>query len=160
MTPPPPDDPERDAPQPHRGGRPPHQPTAERRRQARAMALRGIPHRHIAAVLGVSEPTLRKHYGAELAEGMAEGASWAADRIRDLAERGHWGALKQMAAVYLDWSDRVDLRHAGADGGTLELRHYLAIPEDQRRAALEALAGRVLGPGAESPAPEDGFEPE
>jgi hypothetical protein len=68
------------------GGRPPHQPTAERRRQARAMALRGIPHRHIAAIIGVAEHTLRKYYGPELTAGMADGAVWTADRIRGLAE--------------------------------------------------------------------------
>jgi len=146
------------------GGRPPHQPTAERCRQARAMAMRGIPHRHIAAIIGVAEHTLRKHYAAELAAGMADGAVWTADRIRDLAEKGHWGALKQMAAIYLDWSDKVDHRVSGPDGGPLQAEGssgYFSIPEDQRLAALETMLARLKETArVTANAAADGFEPQ
>jgi hypothetical protein len=143
------------------GGRPPHQPTAERRKQARAMALRGIPHRHIAAVIGVAEHTLRKHYAAELAAGMADGAVWTADRIRALAEKGHWPALKQMAAIYLDWTDKVDHRVTAPDGGPLQAEGYFSIPEDQRLAALETMLARLKETArVRIDAAADGFEPE
>ncbi len=143
------------------GGRPPHQPTAERCRQARAMALRGIPHRHIAAIIGVAEHTLRKHYATELAEGMADGAVWTADRIRSLAEKGHWPALKQMAAIYLDWSDKVDHRVTGPDGGPLQAERYFSIPQDQRLAAMETMLARLKETArVTADAAADGFEPE
>ncbi len=143
------------------GGRPPHQPTAERCRQARAMALRGIPHRHIAAIIGVAEHTLRKHYATELAEGMADGAVWTADRIRSLAEKGHWPALKQMAAIYLDWSDKVDHRVTGPDGGPLQAERYFSIPQDQRFAAMETMLARLKETARVTiNAAADGFEPE
>ena len=143
------------------GGRPPHQPTAERCRQARAMAMRGIPHRHIAAIIGVAEHTLRKHYAAELAAGMAEGAVWTADKIRALAEKGHWGALKQMAAIYLDWSDKVVHRVTGPDGGPLQADGFSSIPQDQRLAAMEAILARLKTTArVTADAAADGFEPE
>jgi transcription initiation factor TFIIIB Brf1 subunit/transcription initiation factor TFIIB len=41
------------------------------RRCVEAMAGAGVPQREIAAVLAVTEPTLRKHYGAELRRGAA-----------------------------------------------------------------------------------------
>ncbi len=143
------------------GGRPPHQPTAERCRQVRAMALRGIPHRHIAAVIGVAEHTLRKHYAVELAAGMAEGAVWTADRIRGLAEKGHWGALKQMAAIHLDWSDKVDHRVTGPDGGPLQAEGFFSIPQDQRLAAMETMLARLKETArVTANAAADGFEPQ
>ena len=143
------------------GGRPPHQPTAERCSQVRAMAMRGIPHRHIAAIIGIAEHTLRKHYATELAAGMAEGAVWTADKIRALAEKGHWGALKQMAAIYLDWSDKVDHRVTAPDGGPLQADGYFSIPQDQRLAAMEAMLARLKETArVTADAAADGFEPE
>ncbi len=146
------------------GGRPPHQPTAEQRRQAHAMALRGIPHRHIAAIIGVAEGTLRKHYATELAAGMADGAVWVADRIRGLAEKGHWPALKQMAAIYLDWSDKVDHRVTGPDGEPLRVEGYFGIPgvpEEQDLAVMEAILARLKETArVTANAAADGFEPQ
>ena len=47
-------------------GRPPHAPTEKDRKTVEAMASYGVPQDEIALVLGVSLPTLRRHYGAVL----------------------------------------------------------------------------------------------
>ena len=52
-----------------KGGRPPHQPTEASRRQVRALAAYGIPQDEIATVVGISKPTLEKHYREELDNG-------------------------------------------------------------------------------------------
>ena len=142
-------------------GRPEHEPTEDQRRQVKTMADGGVPHRHIAAIIGVAEGTLRKHYAAELAEGMARGAVWTANKVRSLAEAGHWGALKQMTSFYLDWSDKTDHRVTGPDGGPLRAEGFSSIPEDQRLAAMEAILARLKETArVTADAAADGFEPE
>ena len=128
------------------GGRPEHEPTEDQRRQVKTMADGGIPHRHIAAIIGIAETTLRKHYETELALGMANGAVWTSGKVRKLAEAGHWGALKQMTSFYLDWSDKTDHRVTGPDGGPLQAEGYFSIPgvpEEQDLAAMEAILARL-----------------
>lgn len=56
---------------PNRGGRPAHQPTDKDRKMVEAVSGFGIPQDKIASVLGVSVPTLLKHYDAELRRGAA-----------------------------------------------------------------------------------------
>ena len=148
-------------PGPSEGGRPPHAASDENRRQVKTMADGGVPHRHIAAIIGVAEGTLRKHYAAELAEGMARGAVWTANKVRSLAEAGHWGALKQMTSFYLDWSDKPDHRVTAPDGGPLQAEGYFSIPEDQRLAALDTMLARLKETArVRIDAAADGFEPE
>ena len=52
-------------------GRPPLKPTATQRQRVRIAAGAGVPHFEIAAALGISQPSLRKHFAAELHEGAA-----------------------------------------------------------------------------------------
>lgn len=47
-------------------GRPSHEPTSQLREQVKTMAGLGVPDYDIAKVVGVSPPTLRKHYAEEL----------------------------------------------------------------------------------------------
>jgi hypothetical protein len=49
--------------------RPAHEPTEESRRTVKAMAAFGIPHIDIARALGISAPTMRRHYRGELQSG-------------------------------------------------------------------------------------------
>ena len=53
------------------GGRPPHQPTEEARRQVQRMAGDGLTHAQIARVMRLGETTLKRHYPEELARGAA-----------------------------------------------------------------------------------------
>lgn len=55
--------------EPKSAGRPPHVPTDQTRRQVEMMVSFANTQEQIAAILGITEPTLRKHYEAELAIG-------------------------------------------------------------------------------------------
>ena len=55
-----------------RTGRPAFKPSAEQRRKVRAAAAAGVPKLKIAELIGVSGPTLKKHFAADLAKLEAE----------------------------------------------------------------------------------------
>ncbi len=55
-----------------KGGRPPHQPTEATRKQVKALSAYGIPQEEIGKVIGVSKPTLEKHYRDELDRAQSE----------------------------------------------------------------------------------------
>ncbi len=57
---------------PKLNGRPAHCPSPENRNQVATMANFGVPHDDIAQSLGISAPTLRKHYRAELDRAAAQ----------------------------------------------------------------------------------------
>lgn len=52
-----------------------HRPTDESRTLVRELVIAGCPQDHVATRLGISKPTLHKHYRAELDEGV-----WEANR--------------------------------------------------------------------------------
>ena len=53
-------------------GRPPFEPTDYQRKQVTTMAGYGMTHEQIAKVIGVSAPTVSKHFETELEEGLAK----------------------------------------------------------------------------------------
>lgn len=64
-----------------RGGRPPHQPTEATRKQVKALAAYGIPQEEIGRVIGVSKPTLERHYREELDRGELEANAKVAESL-------------------------------------------------------------------------------
>ena len=64
-----------------------HKPTVETRKLAEGAAIAGIPQPTIAKALGITKPTLTKHYGDELRNGAigfkAEIGNAMADGVRD-----------------------------------------------------------------------------
>lgn len=63
------------------GGRPRFEPNAQQRRTVRALAGYGIPHRSIAEVVGITGPTLRKHFRLELDTAEAEANAKVAESL-------------------------------------------------------------------------------
>jgi hypothetical protein len=55
-----------------KGGRPPHTPTETTSKQVERMAAIGLPETDIATVIGITAPTLRRHYRKELDIGLAK----------------------------------------------------------------------------------------
>ena len=53
-------------------GRPQFQPTPDQRETCSTLAAGRMPEEDIAAAFGISRPTLRKHFAAELTTGAAE----------------------------------------------------------------------------------------
>jgi hypothetical protein len=54
------------------GGHPPHAPTQKLRDTVESLAGGGLPQRDIATLIGISPPTLRRHYAQELLIGSAK----------------------------------------------------------------------------------------
>lgn len=71
-----------------------HEPTEQTRANVKSMAGFGTPQSDIASNIGVSEPTLRKHYRAELDTGAAEANAMVGQYLFSLASGR---ALRQQA---------------------------------------------------------------
>ena len=137
-------------------GRPAHEPTAESRRQVEAMAVRFLSRKGIAAVIGIGQDALRKYYAEELEVGDAKAELNVRTGLYKAAKKGNVQALIHLSKTKLGDSEKVQHEHSGPNGGSVQ--HFLAMPADQRRAHLEALAARVLAPPPDDAA--DGFETE
>ncbi len=64
-----------------KGGRPPHEPTEATRRQVKALAAYGIQQDEIGRVIGISKPTLEKHYRDELDRAEVEANAKVAESL-------------------------------------------------------------------------------
>jgi len=69
-------------------GRPEHQRTPEGSNTVRALTAYGIPQDRIAGILGISEPTLRKHYWREIETGLDEANAAVAESLFNVATKG------------------------------------------------------------------------
>src|ERR671916_3535222 len=81
-----------------RTGRPPHEPTEATRRQVRALAAYGIPQDEIGKVIGISKPTLERHYREELDRGEVEANAKVAESLFRKATGD--GAQSVTAAIF------------------------------------------------------------
>ncbi len=68
-----------------KGGRPPHEPNEKTRSQVKTLAAMGIEVPDIVKVIGLSAPTLRKHYKHELQTGKIEANAKVAGTLYKLA---------------------------------------------------------------------------
>lgn len=75
-------------------GRPPHEPTAERRNVVQVMHANGIPIRIIAKALSIDAKTLRKWYRADLRDASLEVEASMGAAIVKAGQDGAWGAAK------------------------------------------------------------------
>ena len=66
---------------PGKPGRRPHSPSETARKQVRALAAYGVPQDEIGKVIGVSKPTLEKHYREELDRAALEANARVAESL-------------------------------------------------------------------------------
>jgi hypothetical protein len=76
-----------------RNGRPPHQPSAETRSIVKRLAAQGNSRDDIAVAMGITRPTLLKHYYPELVDGYALGKVANTKRLHEAAARGSVAAM-------------------------------------------------------------------
>lgn len=95
-----------------------HQPTAENRRVVWIMSATGIPRADIATALGITQPTLRKHYADELKTGKLQANANVAGRLYAEAMRGHVRAQMFWLRCQAGWAERAEI--SGPDGGAIE----------------------------------------
>ncbi len=99
------------------GGRPPHEPTEERRKYVRSLAAYGTPHPQIARVLDIHEQTLRLHYRDELDLSAIEANAKVAETLfRQATREGNTTAAIWWTKSRMGWKERQELQHTGKDG--------------------------------------------
>lgn len=136
----------------NKGGRPPHKPTAETRKQVESMAGFGIPEKDIGRSIGISDVTLRKHYREELDMGTVKANSAVAQSLYKKATGD--GASSVTAAIFwlktrAGWKETFVNEHSGPDGGPIEVSD-----------ARERINRRIAGLAARSGSREDTGGPE
>lgn len=135
-------------PEPGKGGRPPHAPSGENRRQVRYLASRLMPQEAIAAVLGICDDTLRKHCEAELREGEGRGCLKVAESLDKLLEAGGEKAILQPHAGQAE-ADRDAQARARGHGQGRRTAHRPGPHGDGRGCAAQAAAEIREAPGEE-----------
>lgn len=125
-----------------------HVPTPYTRRQAEMLVAYGLRQPEIAAVIGVSEDTLKKHYEHELEYGKAKATAIAAHRLFDIATRGE-GRESVTALIFwlktrAGWSESMgtlDVNHRG----TVQHEHTALSHEDRAARLLQVFAAGSAG---------------
>jgi AcrR family transcriptional regulator len=113
-------------------GRPQFEPTESRRGRVMRLIDEGLPQRAIAAQLGCTQPTLRRHFRAELAEGQA--------RRRAAAEAALQRAEAEVVAARLALTELLNGPSPASRDGLSRLREDLA---GAAAAFIDAHKGRL-----------------
>lgn len=117
----------------NKGGRPAHEPTAENRKQVETMAGYGITEPDIAMSLGISKPTLTKHYRRELDMGHIKANSAIAQALFKKATSD--GSQSVTAAIFwaktrMGWKETNVHEHSSPDGTMSPTRIEITAPDD------------------------------
>lgn len=102
--------------------RPSHQPSDKTRAQVEALVACGIPQEEIGNLLGISVPTLGKHYEAELRDGLVKANARVANNLFRMATgqgREALGAACFWLKTRAGWRETMHVNHGGHDGGRL-----------------------------------------
>ena len=142
----------------HAGGRPKFEPTEKQRGQVEAMAACGIPQVQIAEAIGISQPTLLRHFRQELDVGLTKVKVHVSNFIVNSIV-GKDGGLKDerarvtlaifFAKTRMGWVETFRHRHEGAEDGpaikVLDVRERITRKLD-RIAAGSAADGNPEAP--------------
>lgn len=143
----------------HPGGRPPWAPSAHDRQQVELMIACGIPEDLIAAVLGTSAPTLRKHCAAEIASAgtkvKARVGQFIVASILGLGggvkdDRARATLAMFFAKTRMGWRETSAVELSGPDGKPIETRGGASA---ELISELDRIAKRLAG-GKAGEAPE------
>jgi DNA-binding transcriptional regulator YdaS (Cro superfamily) len=107
-------------PKPRKPHRPPHEPTDKDRLTVKVMVGGGLDQTAIAGVLGISKPTLRKHYKREIAMAANEAHGMVSASLYRMATAGKNVA----AAIWWEktrrgFSETMRVENTGPDGGAI-----------------------------------------
>ena len=92
---------------PAKRGRPAFAPTPMQRETVKLMVAGGIQQPAIAGVLGISEPTLRRHFRKEIANGAAEVALIVVAAHLKRIRAGDMRAIEWWEKARMGWRERV-----------------------------------------------------
>lgn len=128
-------------------GAPAHVPTEETRQKAQYLAGLGVPHEHIAVLVGLSDDkTLREHYADELKKGKAQANAKATQMLFQKVEKGDLGATIFWLKAQAGWREKQEMIHTGPDGGP--------VGAEALAGAMEMFLGALFNGGSLPPAPK------
>jgi len=90
------------------------------------MVAYGINHDQIAAIIGVSDETLRKYYRDALDYGKSKAVERVANSLFDTAVSGDVQAQKFFLSSRAGWSEKQTHEVSGKDGEALKVEHTYA----------------------------------
>jgi hypothetical protein len=105
-----------------RMGRPPHEPTEERKRLVKALAGVGVRHEDISVKLGITPDTLVKHYSHELAEGRIEANAAVAQTLFQQAKAGNITAAIFWMKTRAQWRESHHLEVSGDQDNPMQMK--------------------------------------
>jgi hypothetical protein len=97
-----------------------HVPTDKTREQVLSASGLGLPQLQIAALLGISDVTLRKHYEKELAVGKATASAQIAKSLYNKAVAGDTTAAIWWTKAQMGWGETNTTKVGNIDGTPLE----------------------------------------
>lgn len=97
-----------------------HVPTDKTREQVLSASGLGLPQVQIAALLGISDVTLRKHYEKELAVGKATASAQVAKSLYNKAITGDTTAAIWWTKAQMGWGETNTTKVGNIDGTPLE----------------------------------------
>lgn len=97
-----------------------HVPTDKTREQVLSASGLGLPQIQIAALLGISDVTLRKHYEKELAVGKATASAQVAKSLYNKAITGDTTAAIWWTKAQMGWGETNTTKVGNIDGTPLE----------------------------------------
>lgn len=95
-------------------GRPPYQKNGADAERIERMAAYGITHDQIAAIVGISDETLRKYYRDELDLGKAKTVEKVANSLVDVAVSGDVAAQKFFLSSRAGWAEKQQQELSGS----------------------------------------------
>ena len=101
-------------------GRPQFHPTNEQRDQCATLSAGRMPEEAIAAVFGITRPTLHKHFAAELTQGAAERTAAVLLALYEMAVAGNVAAARTWLARQADQQGEALGRKAQREAASAE----------------------------------------
>lgn len=123
-------------------GRRRHEPTAESRKYVATAAGLGATQAGLSAILGISIPTLERHYRKELDTGTERANLTIAGKLYKLAASDENTQAAVIARIFwlksrARWRESSIIEHAGPDGAPLSnIRQTVVILPDNHRDSL------------------------
>jgi hypothetical protein len=126
-----------------KAGRPPFEPTKEQRDRVEAMVGFGIPEEAIAKHIGVSGPTLRKHFRTEIDTGATKMLTSVAGALYRNAMKGNVTAQIFIMKTRGGWSEKQQVELSGAVNTSLDgqFAEILRARSEQSKSYGEAKKG-------------------
>lgn len=125
----------------NKGGRPPFEATPRDRMQVSTLAGMGATEEQIAKLIGISEPTLRKHFADELATGHVKANTAVATSLYKQAT----DTAKPSVAAAIFWLKcRAGWREDAGDIGKKEAAHAAAGVAERGKFAPKSLPPKLV----------------